>query len=170
MAGIVISEVAALVPEKIAGLVYLCAYLPRHDESLFDLIALNRSHEPFTAIELALRMSTDKRTCTIDEDAIIPLFCQLAPPATAAAAKAAFGVQGTLPLAAKVALANPRFAGIVRTYICTTQDKVIPLHHQRRMLNRQACDTLLQMDADHSPFHCCPAELAGLLAACANPA
>ena len=60
MAGMVISEVAAQAPERIRQLVYVSAYLPRHGESLFDLITLNRSHEPFTAIELAMQMSDDK--------------------------------------------------------------------------------------------------------------
>jgi pimeloyl-ACP methyl ester carboxylesterase len=165
MAGIVISEAAAQQPEKIAHLVYLCAYLPRDEESLFDLITLNRSHEPFTAIELAMRMSDDKRSCTIDEDDIIPLFYPLVPPAAAARAKAAFGSQATLPLATKVKLAGTAFDTVPRTYICCTQDRVIPLHHQRRMLNRQSCDTLLQIEADHSPFYSAPGQLAALLAA-----
>lgn len=166
MAGIVISEVAAQRPDKVARLVYVCAYLPRDGESLFDLIALNRSHEPFTAIELAMQMSDDKRSCTIAGEDIIPLFYNLSPEATATAAKAAFAVQATLPLAAKVQLNAAAFAQVPRTYIACTRDKVIPIHHQRRMLTRQPCNELLQLDADHSPFHSCPEQLAALLAAC----
>lgn len=169
MAGIVISEVAAQRPEKIARLVYLSAYLPRHDESLFDLIALNRSHEPFTAIEMAMQVSADKRACTVNDEDIIPLFYPLAAPALAHAARAAFGVQAMLPLAAKVQLQGTGYATIPRTYICCTQDRVIPLHHQRRMLDRQPCDTLLQLDADHSPFLSRPQPLATLLATCTLP-
>jgi len=166
MAGLVISEVAARRPDKVEQLVYLCAYLPRHDQSLFDLIALNRSHEPFTAIELALQVSDDKRSCSIAGEDIIPLFYPLANPDLAAKAKARFARQAMLPLAAKVNLAGEGFAGIARTYICCTQDRVIPLHHQRRMLQRQACDTLLQIDADHSPFLSRPEQLAALLSSC----
>lgn len=168
MAGIVIPEVAARAPQRLAGLVYLGAYLPRHNESLFDLIALNRSHEPFTAIELAMQMSDDKRSCSIREEDIIPLFYPLAAPPVAEQAKRRFGIQATLPLAAKVNLEHGDMSGVPRTYILTTQDKVIPLHHQRRMLARQACETLLQIDADHSPFLSRPAELAELLATTAN--
>jgi pimeloyl-ACP methyl ester carboxylesterase len=166
MAGLVISEVAARRPDKVERLIYLCAYLPRHGESLFDLITLNRSHEPFTAIELALQVSDDKRSCSIAEEDIIPLFYQLASPGLAANAKASFAVQAMLPLAAKVNLSGAGFAAIPRTYICCTQDRVIPVHHQRRMLQRQTCDTLLLMDADHSPFLSRPEQLAALLGAC----
>lgn len=168
MAGMVISEAAALRPEKVARLVYLCAYLPRDGESLFELIALNRGHEPFAAIDLAMQMSNDKRTCTIADEDIIPLFCQLATATVATEAKVGFGVQATLPLAAKVQLDTTAFAQVPRTYLACTQDKVIPIHHQRRMLIRQPCDELLQLDADHSPFHSCPEQLAALLVACAQ--
>jgi pimeloyl-ACP methyl ester carboxylesterase len=170
MAGLVISEVAALRPGKMKRVVYVCAYLPRDGESLFDLVALNRSHEPFTAIDLALQMSDDKRTCTVDPEQIVPLFYTLAPAAVAAAARASFSVQATLPLAAKVQLEESVWSGIRRTYILCTQDKVIPVHHQRRMLTRQHCDVLLQLDADHSPFLSCPEQFALLLQACQDPA
>jgi pimeloyl-ACP methyl ester carboxylesterase len=165
MAGLVVSEVAARKPDKVARLVYVCAYLPRDGESLFEIIALNRSHEPFTAIDLAMQMSDDKRSCTIADDDIVPLFYQLAPTNIAAAAKAGFGVQATLPLAAKVQLDDASFARVPRTYIACNKDKVIPVHHQRRMLTRQACDELLQLDADHSPFYSSPEQLAALLLA-----
>lgn len=165
MAGLVVSEVAARRPDKIVRLVYVCAYLPCDDESLFEIIALNRSHEPFTAIDLAMQMSDDKRSCTIADDDIVPLFYPLAPADVAATAKAGFGIQATLPLAAKVQLDEASFARVPRTYIACNRDKVIPVHHQRRMLTRQPCDVLLQLDADHSPFLSCPEQLAALLLA-----
>jgi pimeloyl-ACP methyl ester carboxylesterase len=166
MAGLIVSEVATRKPEKIARLVYLCAYLPLDGESLFDLIALNRSHEPFTAIEMAMQISDDKRSCTIDADQIIPLFYTQAPANDAAQAKTDFSVQATLPLAAKVQLDEQAWSMLRRTYILCAQDKVIPVHHQRRMLTRQHCDVLLQLDADHSPFLSCPEQLALVLGAC----
>jgi pimeloyl-ACP methyl ester carboxylesterase len=166
MAGLVISEVAARRPAKVRRLVYVCAYLPRDGESLFELVALNRSHEPFTAIDLALQMSDDKRSCSVDADQIIPLFYAQAPADVAARAKAAFSVQATLPLNAKVQLDADGWNQVKRTYILCTQDKVIPVHHQRRMLTRQHCDVLLQLDADHSPFLSCPEQFALLLQAC----
>jgi len=167
MAGIIISEVAARCPGKIACLVYLCAYLPQHGDSLFGLIAQNRSPgEAPTAIELALQMSADKRSCTIPAEDYIPLFCQLAPADVAQEARTALAVQATLPLAAAVDLQGTGFAGLPRTYIACTEDRVIPLRHQHRMLARQPCDTLLQIESDHSPFLSQPRQLAALLAAC----
>ena len=168
MGGMVITEAAARMPEKISRLIYVSAYLPRSDESVFDLIALNRSHEPFTAIELAMHMSEDKRSCSIDEAEIIPLFYNMTPPELAAHAKAIFGRQATLPLAAKVKVDLAVLEPIACTYICCSKDKVIPLHHQRRMLARRTCGTLLQIESDHSPFYSAPAQLAALLLAATN--
>lgn len=166
MAGIIVSAAAALRPEKIARLIYLCAYLPGDGESVFDLIALNRQHEPLTPIELALEMSSDKRHCTVAAEQIIPLFYPQAAPQLAAAAQAAFGSQATLPLAAGAKLTGKAFAQLQKTYICCTNDRVIPLHHQRRMLARQPCNTVLILEADHCPFLSCPDILAHTLRDC----
>ena len=67
---------------------------------------------------------------------------------------------------AKVQLDAQAWMQLKRTYILCTNDKVIPIHHQRRMLTRQHCDVLLQLDADHSPFLSCPEQLALVLGAC----
>lgn len=169
MAGMVITEVACQLPEKIQALIYLCAYLPRPGESVFELIALNRSHEPFTPIELALELSDDKRSCSITPEQIIPLFYGDADAPTAALLQARFGSQASLPLSSKVRFDQDVFTGLPTTYISCSRDKVIPLHHQRRMLARQPCKTLLQIDSDHSPFHSNPQQLAELLFAAGQP-
>jgi hypothetical protein len=43
------------------------------------------------------------------------------------------------------------------------QDRVIPLHHQQRMLAADGRITAHRLVADHSPFFSCPSELAKLL-------
>jgi pimeloyl-ACP methyl ester carboxylesterase len=168
MSGMVISEVASSIPHKISHLIYISAYLPLQGESVFDLITLNRSHEPFTAIEHSMQMSPDKRACSIEQTSIIPLFYNLTPHALASQAQAAFGTQATLPLAAKVKLDEEALAAIPTTYIACSEDKVIPVHHQRRMLARRTCNTVLQIKTDHSPFYSAPEQLAALLEASAR--
>lgn len=165
MAGMVISEAACLVPQKVSALVYLCAYLPCDGQSLFDLIAINRSHEPFIPIEMAMEMSADKRSCSIVEEQIIPLFYTSVEPQLAATLKTRLSVQAALPLASAVKIEQDIFNTLNTCYISCTKDRVLPLHHQRRMLNRQSCKTLLQIEADHSPFYSCPQALAELLLA-----
>jgi pimeloyl-ACP methyl ester carboxylesterase len=168
MAGSVVTEAACRLPGKVRSLVYLCAYLPQAGQSIFDLIALNRSHEPLTPIELALQLSADKRSCNIEPAQIIPLFYSGLPQPQAALLQQQFGTQATLPLSAAARFDQQQFEALQTVYVCCTRDRVIPLHHQRRMLARQPCNTLLQIDADHSPFHSCPGQLADLLQALAR--
>lgn len=168
MAGMIITEAACQVPHKVRSLVYLCAYLPLPGQSVFELIALNRGHEPLTPIELALELSNDKRTCTVAADQIIPLFYTDAAVDTAQVLQQRFATQATLPLSAAARFEQSTFSSLDTVYICCTRDKVIPLHHQRRMLARQTCKTLLQIEADHSPFHSCPQQLTELLGALAQ--
>lgn len=163
MAGMVITEVAARAPQHIEQLVYLCAYLPQPGDSVFSLIARNRGHEPLAAIELALEMSNDKRTCTVDSDAIVPLFYPDCPADIAQHALQHFGTQGSLPLAASVQFDPQILAGLPRSYISCLRDKVIPLHHQRRMLAGTEGVQVLELDSGHSPFYSCPERLAGML-------
>jgi pimeloyl-ACP methyl ester carboxylesterase len=163
MAGIAVTETAVRLPTRIHRLVYLCAYLPQPGDSVFTLIARNRGHEPLSAIELALAMSDDKRTCSIDTGSIIPLFYSNVPAVDAAQLQQRFCLQGSLPLAATAQFDPAQLVGLRRHYVCCTQDRVIPLHHQLRMLATNGDCTVHRLVADHSPFFSCPSELAALL-------
>lgn len=169
MAGIVITEVAARLPQRIRHLVYLCAYLPGNGDSVFKLIARNRGHEPLTAIELALTMSDDKRTCSVESDAVIPLFYSDTPPALAATVARRFGIQGSLPLAAEAQFDSAALAAVTASYICCSRDRVIPPHHQRRMLAALPALATHELASDHSPFYSCPEPLADLLSTLSKP-
>jgi len=163
MSSMVISQVAEAVPDNVARLVYLSAYLPNDGQSLFDLIAANRGDEPPTAIESAMSLSPDKRTCTIKAGQIGHLFYNRCPDTLKDQVPVAFTPQATLPLSGKVQLTPERFGRMPKTYLCCLNDRVIPIHHQRRMLTRQRCDEMVQLDADHSPFLSCAETLAAVL-------
>ncbi|MDR0779708.1 MAG: alpha/beta fold hydrolase [Pseudomonadales bacterium] len=166
MAGMVLAQCSSEAPERIKEAIYLCAYLPCSGDSVFDLIARERGTGEPLAIETALRLSTDKRSCTLDPALAASLFYNDAAVADATRAVAALSVQATLPLAARVTLEASNFARVPRTYICCTHDRVIPLPQQRHMLQRQSCQQLLQLDCGHSPFLSQPERLSALLAAC----
>ena len=163
MSGMVISQVAQEMAAKLQRLVYLCAYLPCDGQSVFDLIAANRSEATGDPIEKAMQMSTDKRTCSIEASAIAPLFYNRCPATLRDEIPAAFPRQATLPLAGKVSLTEDRFGRVPKSYICCLDDQVIPIRSQRLMLKKQPCDEMIQLDADHSPFLSCPDTLAQVL-------
>lgn len=165
MAGVPATMAACARPDKVARIAYLCAYLPRPGDSVFSLMAEVRGHEPLLPIELAMELSADKRFCQLDRNQAPALFYSDLPSDQAAAHAAQLGPQGSLPLSGAARFDQPTFENLASTYICCTRDRVLPLHLQRRMLNRQPVKDLLQQDFDHSPFHSAPRELAELLLA-----
>lgn len=170
MSGMVISQVAEKLPHKIQRLVYLSAYLPRHQQSLFDLIASNAAASKPAAIEKAMQLSADKRSCNIAPEKIAPLFYNRCPDARRDQLPKSFPVQAVLPLSGKVNLSEANFGQLAKTYICCLNDQVIPIAHQRHMIKQQHCDEMIQLDADHSPFLSCPEQLAAVLHSCTLPA
>ncbi len=170
MSGMVISQVAENIPHKIERLVYLSAYLPRHQQSLFDLIASNAASSEPAPIEKAMQMSADKRSCTIADEAIAALFYNRCPDTHRDQIPQSFPAQPVLPLAAKVKLSAANFGQIPKTYICCLDDQVIPIAHQRHMIKQQLCDEMIQLDADHSPFLSCAQQLASVLHSSSLPA
>lgn len=163
MAGLPATEAACKLPDRISRLVYLCAYLPLPGDSLFGLIAQLRGAAPPTRIESAMSLSDDKRRCMVQPDQVADLFYTDLAETRATDLAAAFGTQASLPLSARVDFSQDVFASLQTAYICCSHDQVIPPLHQRRMVARQPCKTLLQADLDHSPFHSDPDTLARLL-------
>jgi pimeloyl-ACP methyl ester carboxylesterase len=166
MAGMVLAQCTSDAPERIREAIFLCAYLPCSGDSVFDLIARERGTGEPLAIETALRMNEDNRSCTLDPALAAQLFYNDAKPEDAARAVAKLSTQATLPLAARVSLDENNLARVPSTYVCCTRDRVIPLQQQRRMVQRQPCQQLVQLDCDHSPFLSHPEQLAALFAAC----
>lgn len=168
MGGMVISQLAEEMPEKITRLVYLAAFLPQNGQSIFDLMAINRSDEAETEIEKAMEMSSDKRVCTIKKEAIRVLFYGHCTDEMVEQALQQFTEQAILPLAGKAQLTEENFGRVKKIYICCLHDRVIPVSHQRRMISRQRCDEVMQIYTDHSPFYSCPEELEEILSALAS--
>lgn len=165
MAGLPATLAACARPDKVARLVYLCAYLPRPGDSLFSLIAELRGHEPLTPIEMAMELSADKRECLLDKALAAELFYSELPAERAHELGGQMCAQASLPLSAPARFDQQTFETLDTVYVCCSRDRVLPLHHQRRMLARQPPRTLLQLDFDHSPFHSDPQGLARLLLA-----
>jgi pimeloyl-ACP methyl ester carboxylesterase len=152
MAGVVITEVASKIPARIAQLIYLCAYIPQPGESVFSLIARLRGHEPLTPIELAMSLSDDKRFAVVEPEQIIPLFYQRTAPELAQQAVSRWQVQSSLPLAAQAGYSVEALVNVKKSYISCAYDKVLPLHHQRRLQDEWELQDCTELGTDHSPF------------------
>ena len=163
MAGMLITMLADRHREKVAGLVYINAYLPCNGDSIFSLMSLLPEASP--AIAGHMQLSADRLFYCLAPETLARDFYNTSPPEAVAIAQQSFCRQPSLPLAHHIRLPAEAAAAVHKVYICGTLDRVIPITLQRAMLRRHACDEILQLECDHSPFFSAPKALASILLA-----
>lgn len=163
MGGYPITQAAALAPEKIAGLVYLCAYMPLAGMGLGDMRKLS-DDQPLLA---AIRPSADRQSFTFDPAEVQRLFYHDCPPGTLDYALAHLTPQAVKPQITPVE-GVVRAEALPRDYIICTQDRAVPPAAQRQMAARLPEDRRHELDASHSPFFAMPGALAEKLSGIAT--
>jgi pimeloyl-ACP methyl ester carboxylesterase len=163
MGGIAITQAAELRPERIARLVYLTAFLPKDGESLQYLAELPENPNDIVV----------PRCEIVPPDAIIPeavareAFYHRCSEEDTKAAVSRLNPQPLPPLATPVAITPERAGGVERHYVACTDDKAIPIALQRRMASESPCETVVDIETDHSPFLSARGELVDALGAVA---
>jgi pimeloyl-ACP methyl ester carboxylesterase len=143
--GIVISQVAELVPDDLVETVYLAAaLLPNGTVPLDGLIA---------------RMPKDQQGIRLPEFLEPPPFEVVHATAfsgcdrtVALAAYSKLVPEPVAPLSSPLKLTLERFGSVPRTYIETLRDHAVLLEDQRSMQALLPCARVLQLESDHSPF------------------
>jgi pimeloyl-ACP methyl ester carboxylesterase len=154
--GIVISEVAQIVPERIQTLVYLAAFLVPNEKTLADMLTMTPAR-PVSAN--AIVMAEGGVTSTIAPEKVVPVFYNTTPPALAARAEKLISPEPMMSFVTPVRTAATRYGAVRRAYIECTQDNAIPIELQRAMQQALPCDPVVTLDTDHSPFFSAPEEL-----------
>ncbi|MGQ7775028.1 alpha/beta fold hydrolase [Bacillus sp. WC2507] len=152
MGGIVITQTAELIPNKIDKLVYLCAFLPQNGESLGSKLdgeagpQFSINENDMTA-ELIPEL-TEQTFLNATENAAMKesSFKQMRP-------------QPLGPFQQEIKISAENFGTIDRIYIETTLDRAIPIDFQRRMNTETPCTKIITLEADHSPFFSKTSEL-----------
>jgi pimeloyl-ACP methyl ester carboxylesterase len=161
MGGMVITLAAELAPECFAALAYIAAIVPGHGESALMLTATDGTASPAKEA-----LSADGRLLNV---------------APAEQARAAFYhdcpeeyVADALPrlrpvptgfLLTPVQLPKDRAAALPRHYIECTEDRILPITLQRRMVAARGGMVVHRLACAHSPFYAMPGALADILAA-----
>jgi pimeloyl-ACP methyl ester carboxylesterase len=161
MGGMSITQAAELVPERIAALVYLCAFLPADGQSLpqlahdlpDDLVQPNILADPATGL------------CTVAEEVRRDAFYGMCSSEDAAAWVAAHEPEALAVVGAPVAITEERAGSVRRVYVECLRDGAIPVSRQREMHGARPCERVFQLDSDHSPFLSAPEALAEILLA-----
>lgn len=153
MAGLIISKVADLIPEKIRALVYLTAFVPRLNQSL---MSMSRSFRlpgllpvmDFNHKEQIIELRKDQSLKDIllnqcVEKKADKILKQLKP-------------QPVKPFQERILWDKDGFKKIPKAYIVCVQDKVIHPFDQLKMANSINCDIYHLPNADHSAFYSDP--------------
>jgi pimeloyl-ACP methyl ester carboxylesterase len=159
MGGAVASQAAEYRPEKIALLVYLCAYLLRDGESLAGAARRDKGSEAREGIVV----SPDRTQMTLAGERVNEIFYGGCSEADAGWAKARLVPQATAPWRTPLRLSPERFGRVPRVYIECLRDRAISPAFQREMYTALPCRAVYTIDAGHMPHVCAPRKLADLL-------
>ena len=161
MAGAVIAEVAERVPDLLARLVYLTAYMPGPGESIIDWARRDgdtRARADKVMFDGTPCLAVDRQTTwdafyqDAPEEDLDWVFPQLRPEPVAIFRQA-------------LALTPEKFGRVPRDYISCRQDFAITADLQDSMLDALSARRTWDLDCGHSPFVVCPDALADILMA-----
>lgn len=153
--GIIISEVAERVPEKVDMLVYLCAFLLKDGQTLGELANQAENAQVFGA-----SIAFDERgTCTVDNNAVRPFFYNNTPEPLVRIAREKLVPEPVASLYTPIHVTEARFGSVSRSYIECLDDQAIPIATQRLMQSAFPLCTIISLDSDHSPFFSQPEAL-----------
>lgn len=156
--GYPVTLAARLAPQKVARLIYLCAYVPRPGASIADL----RRAAPEQPLAGAIRVDANRIAFTIDPARARTAFYHDCPEAAARDAVSRLCPEPITPQETPFpAVDNGPVTD--RHYILCSDDRTIPPAWQAAMTAGWPRDRVHPMAAGHSPFVVAPDALADLL-------
>lgn len=158
MGGMVISAVAERIPDRLAGLTYVCAFMPRDG----DVLGALGAEDEDTELNAAIRPGPEKGTVIVAPE-VGPVFYDDCPEADAADALARLVPQPVAPLQTPVHVSEANFGRVPRAYVVCTKDRAVSPKMQRVLIERVPCDPVIELASNHSPFLSMPEELAKVL-------
>ena len=163
--GMVISQVAENLSEKIKSLVYLTAMLVPTGVSFLDAtsqvgnsVALNNL--VFAEDKSYIKVEENKLHEAFGEDIPVEIFNETLPLLSA---------EPTAPLGTKLILTDENFGTVPRYYIQTLRDKAIPVEVQESMFTSMGVDKVFTINgSSHLPIFSNPKTVASILTEIAN--
>lgn len=157
--GIVLSEVAEAIPEKIERLIYLTAYLLVDGETMFDVALKDAESKvnPYIVVDQEAKIGY------VRQDEIKSLYYQDCSDEDVALAKSLLVINPLQPLVTPVRVTPERFGRVRKTYISCADDHAVGPATQSMMTARWPDMQVLHIEGGHSPFLAQPEKLADLL-------
>ena len=157
--GMVVSQAAETRPQRVAGLIYIAAFMLADGQSLADIAADDTGN---TILRNTVA-NADTTTLTIKSgQARDPLYHDCSD-ADVEWAQQRLVAEATEPSNAKVRLTTARYGTVPRYYLECLQDRAISITTQRALCAAQSPRRVISLDTSHSPFLCQPGTLAAHL-------
>lgn len=158
--GLVVSTAAEQNPEAMDALVYICAMMLPAGMSRAAFKALEEPTPDFDALISPVHGGAGT---VVDPAGAGAVFAQLSPPELVAAALPRLLAEPHGPRSTPIAVTAERWGRLPRTYVECTADRTIPIASQRKMQAMSPGAKVVTLDSDHSPYLCCPRQLAEAL-------
>lgn len=159
MGGMVISQVAEAIPNKIDKLIYVAAFLPRNGESLNGIVNKflnNKTPEIF-------EFNKDYSLISIKKELIPAVVCADCPSFMKEALVKYHKAEPLKGFNDKVNL-TARFNSVPKYYISTKNDAAVPYALQQQMIkDNGTIKKIFEMNTSHLPFVVQPAEFLNIL-------
>jgi pimeloyl-ACP methyl ester carboxylesterase len=160
--GLTTSQVAELVPERVAALVYLVGFMLPTGISFTDLVAQAKAawpDEDFSGIARHLERLDDGAATQVPPEAAIDVFLHDCPPDAARIAAAKLRPQPEAGRAVAPRLTPARYGRVPRFYVEALQDRSVNIRLQRMMQRLSPHSARITLDCGHVPQLACPEEL-----------
>ncbi len=166
MAGIVISAVAEQRAGKLAGVVYLAAYVPKDQETLQALAGTDAASH----VGPALQIDAQHGVAGIAREKLQDIFCADCPADAVALLTARYRDEPLPAFGAPVHVTPDAWGKVPKFYVYTTQDHAVSYDLQQRMTAGIAWAGTATLETSHAPFLSRPDAVVDALAKFAGPA
>jgi pimeloyl-ACP methyl ester carboxylesterase len=149
MGGVVATQGAARSPERVAGLVYVAAFVPKDGQSLLDLTKLPEGAED--QVQANITIEGEPPVAIMPAAASRHALYGSCADNVAEWAIARQRPQPVAPFATPVSIPLGALDRINRYYVLCTRDRAIPPPLQRRMIAEHVFADVVELDTDHTP-------------------
>jgi pimeloyl-ACP methyl ester carboxylesterase len=155
MGGFVASRVAGIEHDRIGGIVYVAALVPRNGESIAQMLATDRASDLMRSVST----SPDRASVVIDPARSAEVMFNRCSADDAAFGTSMICTEAIVPMRSPVTLTD-RFESIGKYYVKTAYDRALSPAYQDELRCRYGGIETFGLDAGHAPYFSHARELA----------
>lgn len=162
--GMITSQAACYIPNKIKKLVYIAAFLPRDGQSCVGITKSTKPtfHEKILASGYDFILSADGKTSKVAPDSCADFIYNDIPRDIALVLAERLGPESNAAQHQAVVL-NDKFNDIPKAYVRCVFDQTIDISLQDKMVAETYCGEVYTLQTGHCPFESAPRSLANIL-------